>query len=87
MIFKPRTINEACVQEEYKENIFPKKGKPSSSKNKYHQEASKEGKKKWWGKDKKWQMKYINARFQTTTTTIVISMVTPKISVESYIQG
>jgi hypothetical protein len=34
------------------------KGQPSGSKKKYHQDASKEGKKKWKGKDKK-----------TTTTT------------------
>jgi hypothetical protein len=54
MLFKPRTVDEACVQAQYLENIGHKKGKPSGSKQKEHQEASKEGKKKWkGGKDKK----------------------------------
>ena len=47
-------MNEARVQEQYLENIGQKKGKPSGSKKQEHQEASKEGKKKWKvGKDKK----------------------------------
>jgi hypothetical protein len=49
MLFKPRTVDEACVQAQYLENIGQKKGKPSGSKKKEHQEASKEGKKKWKG--------------------------------------
>jgi hypothetical protein len=43
ILFKPRTIDEACVQAQYLENIGDKKGHPSGSKHKYHQDASKEG--------------------------------------------
>jgi hypothetical protein len=32
MLFKPRTIDEACVQAQYLENIGNKKGQPSGSK-------------------------------------------------------
>jgi hypothetical protein len=59
MLFKPRTMDEACVQAQYLENIGQKKGQTKWFEEKEHQEASKEGKKKWkGGKDKK-----------TTTTT------------------
>jgi hypothetical protein len=40
-------MDEACVQEQYLENIGKNKGKTSGSNKKEHQEASKEGKKKW----------------------------------------
>jgi hypothetical protein len=54
MFFKPRKVDEACVQEQYVENTGHTKGKPSGFKKKEHHEASKEGKKKWkGGKDKK----------------------------------
>jgi hypothetical protein len=53
MLFKPRTINEAYVQAQCLENIGHKEGQPSDSKHKEHQDASKEGKKKWKRKDKK----------------------------------
>jgi hypothetical protein len=54
MLFKPRTMDEACVQAQYLENIGHKKGQPSGSKQKEHQGASKMGRKKWKeGKDKK----------------------------------
>jgi hypothetical protein len=54
MFFKPSTMDEACVQAQYLENIGHKRAQPSSSKQKEHQEASKEAKKKWKGvKDKK----------------------------------
>jgi hypothetical protein len=46
MFFKPRKLDDSCVQEQYLENIGQKKGHPSGSKQKDHQEASKEGKKK-----------------------------------------
>jgi hypothetical protein len=53
IIFNPRTVDEACVHAQYMENISHKKWKPRGSKKKEHQEASKEGKKKWkGGKDK-----------------------------------
>jgi hypothetical protein len=42
-------MDEACVQAEHLENIGQKKGKPSGSKKKEHQEASKEGNNKWKG--------------------------------------
>jgi hypothetical protein len=32
MLFKPRIVDEACVQAQYLENIGHKKGKPSGSK-------------------------------------------------------
>ena len=51
------TINEACVQEQYMENMGMAKGQSSGSKKKGNQDASKE-KKKWKGEDK-----------NTTTTT------------------
>jgi hypothetical protein len=52
MLFNPRIVEEAYVQAKYLENTGDKKGKPSCSKWKEHQYASKEGKKKWKGKDK-----------------------------------
>jgi hypothetical protein len=45
MIFKPKTIDKPCVQAQYLENISQKKGQPSGSKQKEHQDALKEGKK------------------------------------------
>jgi hypothetical protein len=54
ILFNPRIVNEACVHAQYLENIGQKKGNPSGSKQKEHQEASKEGKNKWKvEKDKK----------------------------------
>ena len=44
-LFKPRTINEACVQAQYMENMGMTKGQPSGSKKKGNQDASKEKKK------------------------------------------
>jgi hypothetical protein len=58
MLFKPRIVDEACVQAQYLENIGQKKGQPSGLKQKEHQEASKEGKKKWKG-----------GKYKKTTTT------------------
>ena len=45
MLFKPRKINEACVQAKYMENMGMTKGQPSGSKKKGNQDASKERKK------------------------------------------
>ena len=53
ILFNPKTIDEAYVQARYLENIGHKKRKPSGSKQKYNQDSSKEGKKKWKGKYKK----------------------------------
>jgi hypothetical protein len=53
MLFKPKTVDEAYVKAQYLENIGHKKRHPSASKQKEHQETSKEGKNKWKGKDKK----------------------------------
>jgi hypothetical protein len=53
MLINPMTMGEACVQEQYLENIAHNKGHPSGFKKKENQEVSKEGKKKWkGGKDK-----------------------------------
>jgi hypothetical protein len=49
MIFNPRVVDEACVEAQYLEKIGQKKGKPSGSKKKENQEASKEGNEKWKG--------------------------------------
>jgi hypothetical protein len=46
ILFTQRIVDEVCVEEQYLENIHHKKGKPSGSKQKEHQEASKEGEKK-----------------------------------------
>jgi hypothetical protein len=47
-------VDEACVQAQYLENIGQRRGHPIGSKQKEHQDASKEGKEKWTGgKDKK----------------------------------
>ena len=53
MLFKPSSIDEACVQAQYLENIGKKKGQPSSSKRKESQDATMEDEKKWKRKDKK----------------------------------
>ena len=44
-LFKPITINEACMQEQYMENVGMTKGQPSGSKKKSNQDASKVEKK------------------------------------------
>jgi hypothetical protein len=53
MLFNPRIVDETFVHAQYLENIGHKKGKPSGSKQKEHQEASKERKKKWKGENDK----------------------------------
>jgi len=59
MLFKPKTMDEACVQAQYLENICLKRAQSSGLKQKEQQETYKEWKKKKkWVKDKK-----------TTTTT------------------
>ena len=70
-LFKPRTINEACVQAQYMENMGMTKGQPSGSKKKGNQVASKEKKS---GKERirTQQPLQINARIQITVSTIVI---------------
>jgi hypothetical protein len=45
MLFKPRIVDEASVQAQYLEYMDKKKGQPSGSKQKDHQEASTEGNK------------------------------------------
>jgi hypothetical protein len=52
-LFKPKTLVEAYVQAHYLESMSHEKGKPSGSKQKEHLDASKEGKKKWKGTNKK----------------------------------
>ena len=44
-LLKPMTINEACVQAQYMENMGMTKGQPSGSKKKGNQYGSKEKKK------------------------------------------
>jgi hypothetical protein len=88
MLFKPRTVDEACVQAQYLENIGQKKGKPSGSKQKEHQEASKEGKKKWkGGKIRRQQPLHISAKIPTTIAIIATLMATLRKSVGNYIQS
>ena len=48
ILFKPRTIDEACVQAWYLEKMDKNKGQSIGSKQKDHQDASKE-RKKWKG--------------------------------------
>jgi hypothetical protein len=64
MLFKPETVDEACVQEKYLDNIIHKKVNPSGCKYKYNQDSSKEGKKK--ENTRRRQPLHINARIQTT---------------------
>ena len=84
MFFKLVTINEACVQAQYMENMGMNKGQPSGSKKKGNQYSTKEKKS---GKERirTQQPPQINARIQITISTIVIYMVPPNISVRSYI--
>lgn len=49
MLFKLESMDEACVQAQYRENINQKKGKSSGTKKKEHQGASKESKRKLKG--------------------------------------
>jgi hypothetical protein len=44
MLFRPRTMDEVCVQAQYMENKGQKKGQPSGLKKKEDHEVSKEGK-------------------------------------------
>jgi hypothetical protein len=89
MLFKPRTMDEACVQAQYLENIGQKKGNPSGSKKKEHQEASKEGKKKWKGgkRIRRHQPLHISERIPTTIAIIATLMATLRKSVGNYIQS
>jgi hypothetical protein len=52
ILLKPIAIDGGYVKAQYMEKIGHKKGYTSGSKYKFHQYASKEGKKKWTGKDK-----------------------------------
>lgn len=55
MLFKPKSVDKACVQAQYLENIDLKIAQSSGSKQNKKHEASKEGeKKKKGGKDKKY---------------------------------
>jgi hypothetical protein len=53
MLLKLGIVDEVCAQAWYLENIGHKKICLNGSKQKEHQDASKEGKKKWKGKEKK----------------------------------
>jgi hypothetical protein len=53
VLFKPRTVYKGYVQAQNLENMNKNKGQPSGSKEKDHQDASKEEKKNWKGKDNK----------------------------------
>jgi hypothetical protein len=54
ILFKTMKMDEACVHEQYLENIGQKNGNPSGSKQKEHHKDSKERKNKCkWGKDNK----------------------------------
>ena len=53
MLFKPKSVDETCVQAQYLGNIRLKRVQSSGSKQKEQQDASKDGKKKKKGEDKK----------------------------------
>jgi hypothetical protein len=53
ILFKPRNVDEVYMKAQYLKNIGHKKGQPSGSNQKEHQDSSKERKKKWKQKDKK----------------------------------
>jgi hypothetical protein len=61
------------------ENIHQKKGKPSGLKHKQHQEASKEGKKKWKGGEIiRQQPLHISANIPKTIAIVATLMATPR---------
>jgi hypothetical protein len=83
MIFKPNKVDKARVQEQYLEKICHKKGRPSNSKKKGHQEASKEEEKKWeGGKDKKTISTAHKCKYPRNHYNM---MVTPRKSIRNYI--
>jgi len=47
MLFKPISVDKACVQAQYLDNIGENKGKLTGRMKKDHHEYSKEGNKKW----------------------------------------
>ena len=53
MMFKPKTMDETCVQAQYLKNIGLKRAQSSGSKQKEQQDTSKDGKKQKGGKYKK----------------------------------
>jgi hypothetical protein len=54
MLFKPRTIDEACVQAQYLENIGHKKGQPSGSKQNITKMLPRRGRRSGKGKTRRW---------------------------------
>ena len=63
MLFKPKLVDEACVQAQYLQNIGLKRVQSSGSKQKEQHEASKEGKNKQkGGKIKRQQQQRIMQR-------------------------
>jgi hypothetical protein len=87
MFLKIRTMDEVCVQEQYLENIGPKKGNPSGSRYKENQEYSKDGKKKWkWGKYKNTKTTTQHCKGPKTITNSATLMATPRKCFGNYIQ-
>jgi hypothetical protein len=86
ILFKPRIIDEACAHTQYLENMFHKKLQPSGSKHKDTKMFPSRGRRSRKEKTRRWQLLHISERIQTTTITIKILMVKPKISVGIYIQ-
>jgi hypothetical protein len=85
ILFKIRTMDEACVHAQYLENIGQKKLEPSGSKKKEHRESSKEGK-KWKGrKYKKKQPLHNSVNIPTTIAIIPTLMDTVRKNVGNYI--
>jgi hypothetical protein len=69
------------------ENISQKKGKPSGSKRKEHQEASKEGKNEWKGEKIKKQQLHIKVKILATIAIIATLMATLIKNDGNYIQS
>jgi hypothetical protein len=87
MLFKPRIIDEACAHTQYLGNMFHNKGRPSGSKHKDTKMIPSRGRRSGKENTRRWKPLQISERIQTTTTTIKILMVKPKISVGIYIQS
>jgi len=85
MLFKSRTIDEACVQAQHLENIGIKKDNQVVLNRNTTNMLPRRERRNGNEKTRRQYTLHISARIQTTIATIVIEMVTLNISVESYI--
>jgi hypothetical protein len=88
IFFKPRTVDEACVQEQFLENIGHKKGSQTVPSIKSTRKLPRRGRRSGKGERIRiWNPLHINARIPATIVTIAVLMRTLRENVGNYIQN